>query len=261
MKKSFLLCKFLFVLLIIAVAFIVAPDLNANSKTKLIKVKVSANPDNFSGFCPKKIIFTGKIGVKKKMKIAFRWIRSDGIKSPINKIYFRRADIKSVFSSWSLGAAGKSYNNYWQAIEIIEPYHYVSERAYFNLKCAEKVSMPNYKISGLIHGGTVGRGHLGGRKVIVRIRSGSFSRSQTLILNSDGEAPYTFSAMLTRGTYTITVRRGPSDRANYESTANICFRETEPESRRITLTASDPHADNQDFKIDFVIGWYPECDW
>jgi len=259
MKKKFSLLPFLIIFTFIIVAFIISPEAVFAQKDKLIKVKVNATPEKCSAFCPKKIDFNATIAVEKPMKISYRWIRSDGAKGPIQKIYFRRPGFKTVNTSWTLGAGGKSYKNYWKAIEVIEPYRFISERAYFNLICLMKVILPSYKISGLIHGGADGR-LIGGRKVIVRISTTSFSRSQTLTLDSNGEANYTFRT-LSPGSYTITVDKGPSNLANYTSTANACYRGTDPASRNVTLSSSSPHADNQDFKVNFVIAWdhYGDC--
>jgi hypothetical protein len=98
---------------------------------KVTKVYVSVSPTSWSGKCPKRFEFTGKITVDKPGVVKYKWIRSDGVNAPVKTIGFRRPGTQTVKSYWQLSAPGQK----WEAIEILAPNPMKSNKAVFTLKC------------------------------------------------------------------------------------------------------------------------------
>jgi hypothetical protein len=103
---------------------------------KVTRVAVTVSPATFSGPCPHKFEFTGKIAANGAGTVKYKWIRNDGANAPEQTLVFSKAEIKSVQTTWTLGGAGKEYIKFWQAIEILTPNPMTSNKAYFDLKCA-----------------------------------------------------------------------------------------------------------------------------
>lgn len=105
---------------------------------KVTQVQLSATPDHYQGACPRKITFSGLITAQGSSgKVRYRFIRSDGAKGQWETLNFASAGSRKVINTWTLGGAGKNYQNYWQALEIAEPNAIVSEKATFTLRCDE----------------------------------------------------------------------------------------------------------------------------
>ena len=221
---------------------------------KVTKVEVSVSPENFTGFCPKKFIFTARISATGRGTVRYRWIRSDGATSPPKTLSYSLSSTKTVTSYWELGAAGKTYRNYWKAIEILEPRRFVSERAIFSLNCLRALVAIRNEISGRLSASVDGH-NIGGRKVKIILRKdGSVERSLEISLDREGNANYRFT-LLSLGTHTITVEKGSPDPENYTSSANWCFDGTTPSIRRVTLDSTHRTATNQNFIINYHLAW------
>ena len=117
-----------------------------------------------------------------------------------------------------------------------------------------EMRMPEYSIRVQVNGDR----RLEGRKVIMKLRKGGRSTTRTVSLNSSGDADHRFIlgsvAVSVEGDWTVTVEQGPEDSSNYYSTANICFRGTDPASHSVTLDRSHRSA-TVAFTIEYVIAW------
>jgi hypothetical protein len=237
-----------FVLLFMAVTLVVSPDIAFRVTT----VSVGVSDREFSGSCPHRFIFTGRITTNREGTVRYRWLRSDGATSPEKTLIFRAAATKTVSTSWELGGGMGSYPDRWQAIEILAPNSLTSNRAVFSLKCLPRLMAPTYEISGAIDSGPEGN-LLAGRqvKVIVR-RAGTTFLSQSITLDAHGRGSYRFSRLLGIGRYQVVVERMPYTGS---STLSVCYEGTLPENRWLDLSGTHMRALNQDFTVQFVIGW------
>ena len=50
----------------------------------------SATPKNYSGKCPTKILFRGKITARRAGRVQYKWIRSDNANAPVKTIHFSK---------------------------------------------------------------------------------------------------------------------------------------------------------------------------
>jgi hypothetical protein len=98
---------------------------------KVTHVTASVSPTSWSGKCPKRFEFTGKITVDKPGTVKYKWIRSDGANAPVKTLRFRRPGSQTVKTYWQLSAPGEK----WEAIEILAPNPMKSNKAAFTLKC------------------------------------------------------------------------------------------------------------------------------
>ena len=117
-----------------------------------------------------------------------------------------------------------------------------------------EMRMPEYSIRVQVNGDR----QLEGRKVIMKLRKGRRSTTRTVSLSSSGDADHRFNlgsvAVSVEGNWTVTVEQGPEDSSNYHSTANICFRGTDPASHSVTLDRSHRSATvgfTIEYEIDF----------
>jgi len=113
--------------------------INKNQQSKGIKVtnlKVIVRPTKYTGKCPHKFTFYGRITAVGSGLVKYKWIRSDHALTPVKNLFFRSSGTKTVTTTWTIGAAGKTYKNYWQAIKIISPVYKTSNKAKFSLKCS-----------------------------------------------------------------------------------------------------------------------------
>ncbi|MEN8153684.1 MAG: hypothetical protein ABFR75_06640 [Acidobacteriota bacterium] len=224
---------------------------------KLLKVKatVIVSDSNYSGSCPHRFIFKGKITANGAGTVKYKWIRSDGAQSQEKTLIFRKAGERTISSYWQLGTSGRNYRRLWKAIKVTSPVSLTSNRASFNLNCIPEVRYVSNRISGNINGGSDGNLiRSRGVRVILK-RGGSTVSSRILTLNSGGSADYTFSGpYLTYGTYTIRVEKITSSPDN-PNTLNVCFNGTDPVLRTVIIDSAHRVISNQDFVIDFSIAW------
>jgi hypothetical protein len=231
--------------------------INNGGKVRVTQVSVTATPENYSGTCPKKVTYTARISASGSGEVRYRWLLSDNPLSQIKKTYFKRSSSKIIKITREYNANG----TYWAAMEIVSPNSMTSSRATCRVLCIPVVTRPSFRISGNVNGGAEGR-LLSGRKVKVLLkRSGRTLMTRTLTLDSMGRRDYEFGGpFLAAGDYTLTVEKVASD-PRTATGANVCFRGTNPPSRRVTLSNTAPTARNQDFTINFVIAWDSTLCW
>lgn len=99
------------------------------------KVELRAFPARHTGACPKRINFRGTITLPKPGKVQYRFIRSDGARTPPRTLIFKRKGSRPVSSSWNVGKPGAGRHTGWQRIEIVRPLHLLSRPARFTLTC------------------------------------------------------------------------------------------------------------------------------
>jgi|GEM_PF-3557152 len=124
--------------LILAVAP-VSPQLEAAAagRFEVLNVKVDVQPKVFKGACPHRFEFTGLIQANQRGRVTYQWIRSDGAKGPVQSLVFKGPGVKKVSTYWQLGGEGKSYQKYWQVLQVLSPNSIASQRAYFSLYCQQ----------------------------------------------------------------------------------------------------------------------------
>jgi hypothetical protein len=228
----------------------IAPEQKIAFRVTQVRVEVSER--EYTGTCPHRFEFTGYISAGGAGTVRYRWLRSDGARAPEETTVFARAGTKIVRTVWELGSGSGSYRDYWRAIEILAPNSLVSDRAVFTLKCIPIMKMPTYEILGTIDSGPDGK-FTAGRQVKISVRqSGSTFVSQVLTLNDEGRSDYRFGLPLRAGRYQLVVESVPY---SGPSRLNVCYRGTVPADRWVELTTSRRMAENQDFTIQFVIGW------
>jgi hypothetical protein len=119
--------KLVIVLAVVMVALVFTPELAA----KVVKVTASVTPTSWTGKCPKRFEFVGKITVNRPGVVKYRWIRSDGAGAPVKTLRFRRPGTLNVTSYWQLSSPGTK----WEAVEILAPNKMTSNKAVFTLRC------------------------------------------------------------------------------------------------------------------------------
>ncbi|MEW5717719.1 MAG: NBR1-Ig-like domain-containing protein [Chloroflexota bacterium] len=96
---------------------------------------VSADVTDYSGACPKTVNFSGVITVNDAGPVTYRWESSDGSNSGDITINFSGAGSQTVSSTWTLGASGTTYTDYWRRLHISSPTDVTSNHATFTLRC------------------------------------------------------------------------------------------------------------------------------
>lgn len=222
---------------------------------KVTRVKLIVSNSNYSGRCPHRFIFKGKITANGAGTVKYKWIRSDGAQAPEKTLIFRKAGERTVSSYWQLGASGRNYRGLWKAIEVTSPNSLTSNKAFFNLNCIPEIRYVSNRINGNVNGGSDGNLiRSRGVRVILR-RGGSTIATRNLTLDSGGSADYSFSGpYLTYGTYSIRVEKITSSPDN-PNTLNVCFNGTNPVSQTIIIDSAHRVVNIRDFVINFSIAW------
>lgn len=114
-------------------------DLHCDEEALSISATTTVVGSNeFNGECPKKFDFEAAIDVEEPTTISYTWLRSDGATAPEVTLEFEEAGSKTVTTSWTLGENGNSYEDYWQQLKIITPQEILSNKAEFDLHCADE---------------------------------------------------------------------------------------------------------------------------
>jgi hypothetical protein len=103
---------------------------------------LGVSPKSYTGKCPKKFYFKGKITAKKKGRVQYKFIRSDGAFAPIKTIHFSSPGSRTVNTTWTLGGPNFPVKVRWQAIQIVYPTSLTSNKANFRLRCRKKPFRP-----------------------------------------------------------------------------------------------------------------------
>lgn len=103
----------------------------AELSAAVVHLSIMVTPTEYSGACPMRFEFEGKITTDSAGEVTYRWIRSDGAASSVKYLYFSEPGTQMVYSSWVLGKSGE----FWKAIEILSPNTMLSDKAVFTLDC------------------------------------------------------------------------------------------------------------------------------
>jgi hypothetical protein len=126
----------------------------AELAARVVKVDAMVQPTSYSGKCPKRFEFVGKITVNKPCVVKYKWIRSDNAVAPVKTLRFKRRGTRKVTSYWQLSTPG----THWKAIVILAPNKMQSNKAVFKLKCGPRIARPVVVKPGTIRPGIVNRG-------------------------------------------------------------------------------------------------------
>jgi hypothetical protein len=97
-------------------------------------VFLQADPFDYTGSCPVRITFSGRISVDGSGSVSYQFLRSDGASAPIQTISFGGPGSQDISTTWDLGGAGEIYSG-WESIQILDPQALTSNQATFNLQC------------------------------------------------------------------------------------------------------------------------------
>jgi len=96
----------------------------------------SADPLDYTGACPKSVSISADIIATDAGTVTYRWESNDGSKDGATfNIGFGGAGMQTVTTSWNLGSAGKTFENYWVRIHVLSPTDVTSNNATFTLRC------------------------------------------------------------------------------------------------------------------------------
>ena len=97
-----------------------------------VQVEVWGDTGPYTGSCPHRFEFYGRITVNRATTVQYRWLRSDGARAPVKTITFTGPGSQVVSSIWQLGAEG----NFWKQLEIISPVPLLSDKLSFSVDCS-----------------------------------------------------------------------------------------------------------------------------
>ena len=95
---------------------------------------LQADPPDYSGSCPVRITFSGRISVEGSGTVSYQFLRSDGASAPIQTVTFDGPGSQDLSDTWDLGGAGQAYSG-WESIQIIDPQSLTSNQAAFSIQC------------------------------------------------------------------------------------------------------------------------------
>ena len=89
---------------------------------KVVDVVLRADPVAHVGKCPVEITFSGAVSVTGGPgTVTYRWVSSDGDRSPSETLEFDGPGSKDVSSTWTVDPASMPTHAGWSSIEIVEP--------------------------------------------------------------------------------------------------------------------------------------------
>jgi hypothetical protein len=111
------------------------PGSSKDTDFRVVEAILRADPFNYTGSCPVKITFSGRISViGGSGVVSYKFLRSDGASAPIETVRFDSPGSKDVIDTWTLGASGTKYSG-WESIKIFEPGELTSNQANFKIQC------------------------------------------------------------------------------------------------------------------------------
>jgi hypothetical protein len=142
------------------------PSSPASPGFRVVEAILRADPGSYTGACPTTIKFTGRISVAGGSgDVSYRFLRSDGASSPVQRLHFSAPGSADVSTTWTLGKPASKYSGS-QSIQIFDPTSLTSEKATFTLTCSRPFKppitpvTPGGALSGLSGGGSGSGGSL-----------------------------------------------------------------------------------------------------
>ena len=117
------------------------PPLPQPGEMRIDQFRLEANPElpqKYVGSCPKSVEFTASFYASRAGTIAYRFLRSDGRSSGLQRMRIRRAGWHGIQENWRIGHTSRG----WGQLEIVRPVHLRSERAPFEVICREPAPAP-----------------------------------------------------------------------------------------------------------------------
>jgi hypothetical protein len=103
-------------------------------KGNVRKVVTVASPKVWNGRAPAHLRFTGTIFVNNPpVEVEFTWIRSDGAKSPVQRVTIASAG-QGFTDTWDVGAP-KEHLKVWERLEVVSPNRASSNPAFVVVNC------------------------------------------------------------------------------------------------------------------------------
>jgi hypothetical protein len=99
---------------------------------------LTVTPLTFTGSCPAKFTFKGKITVNRPTVLQYRFIRSDNTRHSLGVLEFKEAGTKEVTDVWEFDDITQLPNiKGWEAIQVNFPMKVRSQLAYINGTCTD----------------------------------------------------------------------------------------------------------------------------
>jgi hypothetical protein len=136
------------------------PSSPTSSGFRLVEAVLGADPATYAGSCPTTIHFSGRISVAGGSgDVSYRFVRSDGASSPVERLHFSAPGSADVSTTWTLGGPGFKYSG-WEEIQIFDPAALTSEKATFSVTCSRPFKPPVTPVSpgGFLNGADSGSG-------------------------------------------------------------------------------------------------------
>jgi hypothetical protein len=103
---------------------------------RVVEAILRADPFDYTGPCPAKITFSGRISVVGGTgTVSYKFLRSDGASAPVQTLIFDSPGSKDINTTWTLGGASLPTPSGWEAIKIYEPQEITSQEAKFKVQC------------------------------------------------------------------------------------------------------------------------------
>ena len=117
---------------------------------RVTEASLTADDARMSGPCPIKVVFNGYITTDGPGTVKYTFTRSDGATAPVLTMDFKEAGRQPVSTDWTLGdAIVLPHFGGWQAIRILSPNSYESNKATFVIDCqAGKEKQPDAQPAG-----------------------------------------------------------------------------------------------------------------
>lgn len=94
----------------------------------------SANPSNYSGVCPKDVVFSGAITMNTAGTATYYWEKSDGSNTPTEELSFSAGGNQNVSLTWSITSSG----SYWARLQVTKPNQIASKEVKVRIACENK---------------------------------------------------------------------------------------------------------------------------
>jgi hypothetical protein len=85
--------------------------------------------------CPLTLQFVAQITADGPGDVKFRWVRSDGVRTPIAILHFARAGVMTVNYDWVLRVYNPVPATQWTRVQILSPNALLSNRAGASVTC------------------------------------------------------------------------------------------------------------------------------
>jgi hypothetical protein len=103
---------------------------------RVIEVFLRADPFDYTGPCPTKITFSGRISVVGGAgPVSYKFLRNDGASAPVESLYFEGPGSKDIGETWTLGGSALPTYSGWEAVQIFDPQEMKSNQAPFKIRC------------------------------------------------------------------------------------------------------------------------------